>query len=88
MPIPPNTLRWEALEETYDAPEHPPNSYRGYTYRASVPGGWLVAVWAGDTQLDHAWGGGLTFVPDPQHQWEIAVRKLRSAPIVERPKKP
>lgn len=33
-----------------------------YVYRASVPGGWLV-------QVSISEGGGLTFVPDPNHQW-------------------
>jgi hypothetical protein len=31
--------------------------------RAQVPGGWLVA-----TGLN---GGGLTFMPDPDHAWEL-----------------
>lgn len=50
------------------------------TYRAAVPGGWLVTVWAdvlkrttmaqrgNDIPPGH-WGGGLTFVPDPEHKW-------------------
>lgn len=29
------------------------------TQRAKVPGGWLVAA-----------GGGVTFLPDPSHEWE------------------
>lgn len=32
-------------------------------HRARVPGGWLVGFNTGS-------GGGLTFVPDPGHQWE------------------
>jgi hypothetical protein len=28
-------------------------------YRAKVPGGWLVA-----------YDNGMTFVPDPEHQWD------------------
>jgi hypothetical protein len=80
MSIPKNTLEWEAIEETYDPPQHPPNSYQGYTYRAPVPGGWLVAIWAGKDDFDHAWGGGLTFVPDPKHEWKVAIRPLRNRP--------
>jgi hypothetical protein len=43
------------------------------TWRARVPGGWLVSVWAARTQADATgqtplsggsnWGGGVTFVP-------------------------
>ncbi len=49
------------------------------TLRAKVPGGWLVAVFkwdrearaAGAGAIDHdiAHSTGLTFVPDPGHQW-------------------
>jgi len=31
--------------------------------RASVPGGWLIVA-------DQADGAGVTFVPDPAHQWD------------------
>jgi hypothetical protein len=31
--------------------------------RAAIPGGWLVVV----EQVD---GGGVTFVPDPEHRWD------------------
>jgi hypothetical protein len=34
------------------------------TWRAEVPGGWLVWV-----RTDS--GTGLTFYPDPQHQWKL-----------------
>ena len=38
----------------------------GEMRRAKIPGGWLV-TWcpAGVTE-----GTGLTFVPDPQHEWD------------------
>jgi hypothetical protein len=42
----------------------------GHTYRAKVPGGWLVSVWAGDDK-DHGLGGGLTFLPDPGNEWDV-----------------
>jgi hypothetical protein len=32
-------------------------------YRAKVPGGWLVRI----MQCD---GSGLTFYPDPEHEWD------------------
>jgi len=31
--------------------------------RAKIPGGWLVSVGIGN-------GGGVTFVPDPNHEWQ------------------
>jgi hypothetical protein len=33
--------------------------------RAKIPGGWLVGVESGNVR---AWG--LTFVPDPNHEWD------------------
>lgn len=33
------------------------------TFRAQVPGGWLVAV-------DADYGTGVTFFPDPNHEWD------------------
>lgn len=37
-------------------------SFSGNTWRAKVPGGWLVSL-----QVPH--GTGLTFYPDPHHAW-------------------
>lgn len=34
------------------------------TWRAKVPGGWLVSVWMID-------GGGVAFMPDPEHAWAV-----------------
>ena len=34
------------------------------TYRLKVVGGWLVLVWYGA-------GSSPTFVPDPEHKWDI-----------------
>lgn len=31
--------------------------------RAKVPGGWLIRMEVGDS-------GGITFVPDPNHEWK------------------
>jgi hypothetical protein len=47
-------LVWEMIEAE--------PSYRQIE-RAKVPGGWLVRMSVGD-------GGGITFVPDPKHEWK------------------
>ena len=47
-------LHWETV----------PTDKRFSVYRAKVPGGWLVFT---------RWGSersGLTFYPDPKHQWD------------------
>jgi hypothetical protein len=48
-------LVWEMIEAE--------PSYRQIE-RAKVPGGWLVRMEVGGS------GGGITFVPDPNHEWE------------------
>lgn len=53
------TLKWETLE-TDGAP--------GHYYRARVPGGWLVC-WANSVEGTYAYSG-LTFYPDPNHEWD------------------
>lgn len=66
-------LIWVCIQDAYpNAPKAKPD---GFTYRAKVPGGWLVAVWAG-TPGDHGMGGGVTFLPDPGHTWHVADRPL------------
>jgi hypothetical protein len=66
-------LRWERLQEVYGNEQTPNCS----TYRAKVPGGWLVSVWcaeaikANEHTSKHTWGGGLTFVPDVAHAWDV-----------------
>lgn len=37
-------------------------------FRANVPGGWLVAL----KQKSSEELGGICFVPDPNHEWELA----------------
>jgi hypothetical protein len=37
----------------------------GVVSRAKIPGGWLVGV---ESENMRAWG--LTFVPDPGHEWD------------------
>jgi len=59
-------LDWEPLAETYPKGTAGPH---GFTYRAKVPGGWLVATWAG-TPANQGMGGGVAFVPDPNYGWE------------------
>ncbi|MBK9002177.1 MAG: hypothetical protein IPM35_41180 [Myxococcales bacterium] len=58
-------LVWTQIADEWGDPSMP----NGYTYRAKVPQGWLVSVWAGDEKTQR-WGGGLTFIPDPKHTWE------------------
>jgi len=47
-------LKWESV----------PSDSRISVYRARVPGGWLVFTWWGSSY------SGLTFYPDPNHQWD------------------
>jgi hypothetical protein len=55
------TLRWEAIRNEGDS-----GRPQG-TYRAKVPGGWLV-----ETQNIAGSCGGLTFLPDPEHRWTLS----------------
>lgn len=69
----PGPLEWTCIEEKYPNAKHAlPDSF---TYRAPVPGGWLVATWAGSEPV-HGKGGGLTFVSDPTHSWALNGRPL------------
>ena len=51
-------LVWEEIKTKSRGPQN--------TYRAKVHGGWLV-----ETQNSAASSGGLTFVPDPNHEWQL-----------------
>jgi hypothetical protein len=55
MPV---MLRWQRLET-----EGGPRS----VLRAKVPGGWLI--WCDDYSSSEAGYSGLTFMPDPTHEW-------------------
>lgn len=61
-------LDWFKIKEEW----HHPSLPQGYTYVARIDAGWLVSVWAG-TDKNQKWGGGLTFVPDPDHKWKVEV---------------
>ena len=52
-------IKWENISGVGPGP--------GKTFRAEVPGGWLVAVRKETVGLP---GTGLVFVPDPEHTWE------------------
>jgi hypothetical protein len=60
-------IQWQCVAGEWLYPEKdgghfnaPPN-----TERAKVPGGWLL-------RFDYAGGaGGMTFVPDPKHNWPL-----------------
>lgn len=54
-------LAFETLSRTVDG-EAAKNMYLAVR-RAPIPGGWLVALGLNE-------GGGLTFVPDPHHEWD------------------
>ena len=49
-------LKWEWLESV--------GGYYPATLRAKVPGGWLVYAERGECTA------GLTFYPDPRHEWD------------------
>jgi len=55
-------LVWEKIESVDDTPWNRPHIVS--VRRAKVPGGWLVSA------ENNAGGGGLTFVPDPDHKWD------------------
>ena len=50
-------LKWEVLKEEGHA------DWTKRTERAKIPGGWLV-------RSDIYEGGGMAFVPDPDHKWD------------------
>jgi hypothetical protein len=56
-------INWELLSTTDEGEPSTPLDF-GLYRRAKVPGGWLVNWLFGDT------AGGLTFVPDPNHEWK------------------
>ena len=56
------TLKWERIEN-----EGGPRD----SWRAKVHGGWLFITWWGASYN----GSGATFIPDPQHQWELESKK-------------
>lgn len=66
-------LTWQRISDDWEDPSLP----EGYTYRAKVHGGWLVSVWAGSVK-EQKWGGGLTFLPDPENNWESMVEVTMS----------
>ncbi len=51
-------LEWERIDNQGDGSPQ-------YLSRAKVYGGWLVSI----IQNASMGGNGLTFVPDPEHQW-------------------
>lgn len=52
-------VKWEKITQTGSD-----GSWVNVLYRAKVPGGWLVVVGI------YGSGGGITFYPDPQHEWD------------------
>jgi hypothetical protein len=67
-------LKWELIKTD------PSDRSDIETWRAEVPGGWLVSVWATRDRANATgtarpggsnWGGGVTFVPDEKHEWKV-----------------
>lgn len=54
-------LGWEEIDDRDDSS----------TERARVPGGWLVRTCSWDWQDGEVLHMGATFVPDPEHTWEV-----------------
>jgi len=54
-------LKWEKLNDEF------PRGYTHKTWRAKIPLGWLVRDSCSGGGGSH---GGVTFVPDPNHQWD------------------
>lgn len=73
---PPATLAWQQLYV-----QSVPNRLTLITFRARVPGGWLVAVLGQMEQIGQPTMRpgeipvGATFLPDPDHRWETALAR-------------
>jgi hypothetical protein len=65
----PTGLEWEDLASTGPDPD-PRFPRKIFVARAMIPGGWLVVAEKGA-------GTGLTFVPDPNHEWAAAPHRGR-----------
>jgi hypothetical protein len=63
----PKQLHWEPVDESWVGRGTPTIPA---TYRAKVPGGWLLCVSA--PFVDG--GSGAVFLPDPEHKWPVATR--------------
>jgi len=81
-------MEWEEVKREDDGSDI-------VTWRAKVPGGWLVSVWAQKTNEDGTgndvpgganWGGGLTFLPDDKYLWnpDPAPKATATAPKKKR----
>jgi hypothetical protein len=68
------SLKWESLP--FQLPDKMPDALRSNfrkPLRSKVPGGWLVFVYGCAVGELGSWGlgfGGLTFYPDPDHEWD------------------
>ena len=54
-------LTWEEVQSRSKTDK---DVYPDRLSRARVPGGWLIYMWGGGRVA------GITFYPDPQHQWD------------------
>jgi len=76
-------IEWKQLDPANDGSDI-------VTWRARVPGGWLVSVWAAASRANAAgahvpggsnWGGGVTFLPEEEGEpWEVDERTVAKKP--------
>ncbi|HUU79125.1 MAG TPA: hypothetical protein VMX55_12325 [candidate division Zixibacteria bacterium] len=64
-------LKWEIIEQ--DSKPIAVSNHKDYIRRAKVYGGWLVESVIKDEYTREGIGEGLgiTFVPDPKHEWAL-----------------
>lgn len=66
-------FEWEILKRIENSGE-----YIDLTLRAKVIGGWIVRCSGSSTfksgnNIEYASEGSMTFIPDPEHKWEIDI---------------
>jgi hypothetical protein len=66
-------LVWEEIPTEFKNTLGRPMSAQSVTFRARVPGGWLVwtLMGIGAGGLGGSTSGGLSFYPDPEHKWDV-----------------
>lgn len=72
----PNHIKWEQVVES-----HIGGATAG-TFRAKVPGGWLLKSYEHTQnlmgQVGFEWRLGMVFVPDPDHMWQLDTIKVEA----------
>ncbi|MHA1309271.1 MAG: hypothetical protein ACTSSB_17050 [Candidatus Heimdallarchaeota archaeon] len=63
-------LDWEVIERNQMFPKH--SNHKDMIRRAKVPDGWLIESVKRFVDREQAgYGVGLTFIPDPNHEWQL-----------------